>query len=751
MTPPEPDWWERFFSGRNALLWSEIEAGVAPDGWSEDIISWVRIAQRAEHELPVIFPCLEDNGDISWYGRVGSAREVQRLREELQAFVGPSYSSDYDGRPYTLDPNDNVEAALGEGCCATVFRFSPTSESDIQKIRRAIKLYRSLIDRYSPPIVTSVQSFGIIRGEFDRALLASDESEARHKFEQLIATGRLSAENRLYLEVRLLAGLGRWPQIAGDSRLLRALSDLALPPRVLADVIEALYRVHAEPAERESDAIGALHAFREAGINRYGRLFVARRGLTLPRVVKAFLLYELCRQTPDLQRLDALLNLLGDEATSGFCVNLRTLISSIVIDQQAPSDSTHQADSAFEEDDYERALEIYMALPPSLKRLRRMLSCAKVIGDRKTASRVITLIEKQHETDMDCLSKSAGETFEYLKKLLETPGEMSEKWEGEDPRDGWLQWAHWVDVGVDPAEANAVLQEHAVNWDTHSFAKDASQVEELATLMGNADGDASTVFRNAYPELFEAFVSNSKQSVRACKPLLVMLLTNTVLLDGPSLDELELVNQLAIALLEIGLSNGEYNELIADIEDLLSYQASLSTLSWAMDIAEVLSNYACPNFEVRLRFFVKVLDIARRVSHRLLPAHRIALGLLCQDYDLEFPEELSEAGQEDALKEACQGLTNKKVGIYTLTEQAGQRTAAIIKQICPHVSVDLNSDKVCTERLIALAKFADIFVFAWKSSKHAAYYCVKDNRPEGWPLLLPLGKGSSSIVREVVG
>ena len=36
------------------------------------------------------------------------------------------------------------------------------------------------------------------------------------------------------------------------------------------------------------------------------------------------------------------------------------------------------------------------------------------------------------------------------------------------------------------------------------------------------------------------------------------------------------------------------------------------------------------------------------------------------------------------------------------------------------IKVSLNNDTVCTERLASLAAKSDLFVFAWRSSKHAA-------------------------------
>ena len=61
----------------------------------------------------------------------------------------------------------------------------------------------------------------------------------------------------------------------------------------------------------------------------------------------------------------------------------------------------------------------------------------------------------------------------------------------------------------------------------------------------------------------------------------------------------------------------------------------------------------------------------------------------------------------------------------------------------------VNSDLVCTPQLTSLAKAADMFVFAWKSSSHQAFYCVKDAIAKGEPIWAP-GKGTASILRAVL-
>ena len=71
-----------------------------------------------------------------------------------------------------------------------------------------------------------------------------------------------------------------------------------------------------------------------------------------------------------------------------------------------------------------------------------------------------------------------------------------------------------------------------------------------------------------------------------------------------------------------------------------------------------------------------------------------------------------------------------------------------MEKLFPGVDVGLNNDHGGTERLKALAQNSDIFVFAAKSSTHAAFYFIKNNRDA--EILQPTGKGSSSIISAII-
>ena len=199
----------------------------------------------------------------------------------------------------------------------------------------------------------------------------------------------------------------------------------------------------------------------------------------------------------------------------------------------------------------------------------------------------------------------------------------------------------------------------------------------------------------------------------------------------------------------MGLDESEYASLISDLEDLLGTQLSIFTLSWALDLVELLAVHACPDSERRLRLVLRVIDEARRFTHRLSPSDVLLTKQLCEDYDIDCPVEITTGESIEAVG-AGEALSGKKVAIYTLMESAGQRAADLLKRLCPTARVELNGDHECTKRLINLARTADLFVFAWKSSKHQAFYCIKDNRDISSPVIQAEGKGTSSILRAVL-
>jgi hypothetical protein len=191
----------------------------------------------------------------------------------------------------------------------------------------------------------------------------------------------------------LKAGLGYWPQIARDHWLIQTLSDLALPPQTLADLLEALYRTYVDDVEAGGDPTARLKAFEQHIARRYPRLFASRRGIRVIRIVKAFVLFEQLQSPPNPQIIADLLKLLPEsdralfleEPASVAAAPLATATSTI---------SDAQADEAFDDAQYDRALEFYLALPLSRKSVSRLISCVLFIGTDEARCRLLAAIDE---------------------------------------------------------------------------------------------------------------------------------------------------------------------------------------------------------------------------------------------------------------------------------------------------------------------------------------------------------------------
>lgn len=146
-----------------------------------------------------------------------------------------------------------------------------------------------------------------------------------------------------------------------------------------------------------------------------------------------------------------------------------------------------------------------------------------------------------------------------------------------------------------------------------------------------------------------------------------------------------------------------------------------------------------------------MLGQASSFTHRLAPHDLVPIETLAKDYgvDPEAVDALKHGNETEEQSATLPSLDGKTIGIYTLAEAAGGRAKAALEKLFPGCKVVVNSDLVCTPQLTSLAKAADMFVFAWKSSSHQAFYCVKHALAKGEPIWAP-GKGTASILRAVL-
>jgi len=739
LPPREAAWLGAFFAAPNELTWAMLEADAAP-ALTAQVRPWLEELVRTPETATVVLPLVRERAPIGWYAATANPRSSDALTSELRAWLGPSYLARFDLAPAGI--RDARVRALRSRFAGGVLLLSGATAADNATIAERLIALANL-RRLRPPARREIpRPVGRIRADFDRALLAQNEHRATALLAELRSTGRLNEENLRYLEVRLQAGLGYWPQLARNPWLITTLSDLRLPPQTLADLVEALYRTFLEPLEASGDPDQLLHAFETAIARPYPRLFASRRGVRVPRVVKAFLLFERLRPQPTAAIIAELRNLLPESDRRS---PLFAALSADIASRPAAPESAGEveADAAFDDGEVDRAFELYMAAPMGRKTLNRLLLCGDQIG-LDGRQRLLTRLDS---VDPSLL---AGLSAPQQRRLAELRAATARA-PASTPQNAWIAWAQQLRQGRDLTAAERAVGEAPVTWDIAEFYASEALSSQFAELIGNLSGEAAAIARQSVAALIAAFFPPAFPPAAALRPIAAMLFLLLAMDDPLSHADLDLLAQLVGHRLALGLTATDYAEMVRDLCDVWARIASYANLPWSLDLCEALALAPATGAaqEARLGFFMAMLDKAQGMSHRLQPPDLIAVDLLAKDFHVESAA-LGWLQQVRTEAEASGGpnLAGKRIGIYTLAEAAGARAKAALEAMYPGCRVEVNSDLVCSTQLASLADGADLFVFAWKSSSHQAFYCVKEAMAPREPVWAS-GKGTASILRAV--
>ena len=745
----EVTWLKRFFSGQNNLIWQDIESGKAVASHLDQVTPWLKFLNGAKIDRPIVLPLYSSKGSLAWYGMAADDQIFSQLVEEIGSFIGSSYS-DFHGGWSGLTDNSEQECALKERFGTRVIKFSAQRPEDQSKIERALLLYQNLLVRRPSMPERAQRPFGKIRGDFDRALLAGNGSRAQVLLDELKASGRVDAGQQKCLEVRLLAGLGRQEELARNQSLISSVADLALPTQTLVDVIDALYETYIRPIETNPDLGEVFAAFKQHIFRPFGySLFRDRKGIRLPTVLRSFLLFELVQSEPTKKRCDSFLFAYAETAEGrGLALRWYGLLQEKHLEVKPAQEyqtSLDMARQAIADEDYVTACKLSFDLIPDYWAYSTLLRCGAELDSIDIIKKILEAVSA---ASSDVKSQFKPKDLDRLESLrLVSEASSAEKLDS-----GWIGWAQAIQDGVSLTTSVAILKESITKWCVDEYAYDVNRCTLLAQIIGNANGDQEAIYRDTFPFLVEFFVERPDQPCRTFTPIYAILIKILGWSGALSSDELEIASSLTLALLITGPSREVYVECIEDLRETLSTNKSWIHLDWALNISELLAFYpAQDGGDARLRVFTEVISIVSAAPHRVSQTQRDILEVLAKDYGCRnLLESIPTCDNEDeGLASSVVREFKGLIGIYTLMEGAGQRAKSILKKYFPDARVETNKDHEATDGLKWLAKSADIFVFAWKSSKHQAYFCVKTARGEK-EIIMPLGKGAASIVRSVL-
>jgi hypothetical protein len=310
-------------------------------------------------------------------------------------------------------------------------------------------------------------------------------------------------------------------------------------------------------------------------------------------------------------------------------------------------------------------------------------------------------------------------------------------------------WPGWI-----TAAARGEMRDAAWAARAASAEQSASSIvvgddaEALATQLQNLSlsEKARPALLAALPELVRWLAEDPGYPRAVIRSLYEAALTVFTLLEDRSRAARDAMLEVLDALLSLAPLPTDYRRYLQDAATFVVGEAGASTAYWLIELAERLLRSPASDGAARLALLNTILAALQPITGLLTVAQRAAYKRVAGMAGWPLPADPTESAATPTV--SC-SLEGKLLALYTLTESAGQQARVALAEAFPGVRVELSGEHVCTPRLRALARDADLFVIATASAKHAATDCIQRHRPTRLPVAYATGRGATSILRAV--
>ena len=740
----------QFFGPSQKFRWEEINN---PESKLYDLICpWIG---RLYSDTPTstVLPRWHLSNEIEWYAISFSQKQMRELRDNIIAFVGPSYST-FRGHIVHSDPLDSIEQGVKEFTDGNYFKFSTPSNTkdkvknrEIQeKLRKTLELMCIVWKNRPPGGLEINRPTGDILREFGMALLAGNQQSARETLRFLSENYRLDAVNLCFLEVQLYERFQEWDEIIRLCEYNNLLY-VRRTPAVTRSIIRAIYQKEIKPFEND-DINSLIMHFREKVHPQYNLLFKVRGKMTSPEVLKCFMLKAVSIDPTDPALCDEILSITDlDKNDLEFLKKIAGTLK--VPDTEDMGDSLVLARESLLRGDFERTFGYAVKSPSNKEQVSILLNCAFEIQ---------TLESKQIARQaFDSLTPSDQKILLKTRTNRNFHDYTCEDKEETIPGD-WLSWIQFLSNKPNREKAIEIARQGTIEWSIKDFLAQPGKIFKMNRLLNDLTPESEEIVYNALPYFVEFFQDDikwpRKEFTEIYQTLQLILAGNT----RGGRDDLEVFNSLAEIQLILGISEENFKDIIVFGKELIDEFGSPILVDWILDLMELFIIYPTPAkcADLKIDFLIAGICCFRKCYDRIRSEQWKILESICRDLNQNeiFLNLRSEKIDTKTLtKDSAEGLFKKldgqKIGIYTLTEQSGRRVQNFLKENCENIKIFISSDKVATDRLKSIAENTDILVIAVASAKHAATGYLKKVRPANKPILIPSGKGSASILREI--
>ena len=660
-------------------------------GWPEDL---------SDSRRPAFFSRSDAGTSVTWYAVAHSPRQARELREYLLAFVGPSYS-DFSGQSAEWDPDDTTETELAASF-PYGFRLNvrgadkPVVKDLFARLRQMLR-ERPTLERSDPPLLSR-----LLR-DFELLLRAADWSAATTLLDRLRDRGQLTSDQLAGLNLRLIAGQGRWAEVLHAPEL-PALTAGRMPTAVAEAIAAAVFHEHLAKFPTEAEAVAH---FRDEIGPAFGPVFRQRKAWRNPDAVTAATIANAAATAATAER------------------------------PKVVQDPFHKAVEARDSGNFATAFSILKTGPFTAESLRLLVEVALDLGGIDAARAAIEAVRA-------CELAVQEQAFaRRVSKALLTELEELADTADDGPPANWAEWFSWASSRSlrDAVEAVTKLAPHWPPPAPEPFTE--ALTEHISAVFPS--------LREVLPALLETVIPGGVLDPRFA-PSYRMLLEHLVLDDDLSRATAPAVAELAAAILRAApVSNPTRNDYKDVTESLLTTWHHLrqpAMLDWGLGVLDLAAEHAIHRHADVTQLVQDIAAEFARTPRLVTARQRALLRTICRELEVPAAAEMlidpPESGTNDVDEVAVlrNRLGRRRVVLLTLSDRIASIFRQLMKEQYPDARTEVVQEHSSTRRLEEAAASADVFVVNTYDAKHAATTAVPQHRHASAPTLYPKGKNA---------
>ena len=568
---------------------------------------------------------------------------------------------------------------------------------------------------------------GFLLRDFHLALSSGDPDTSERLLERLEATGLLASENLRFLRVERLAKLARWHEL-GSLPWFADLARARRPRHVTEYLLEALWR-------REFDDVGvfaepgaALRLFQERDLGSQFRALLD--AVDVPASASgrriAWLATVAAGNEPRRQRL-------FDSVDDSERSVLEQLVRVVPMQAEPRPELSllERARSLLDGGDFVGAVAIAEQTPDDAALVALAVRAAFELDDADLASRASVLVNRIGEA-------SLPSTVGFLRNLQDVRQLAMNRCTG------WAAWFARVAGDVLWSDAADVARGLHGTWESAELRQQSLADAAANDLLTAADGVNALQVRAALDLICD--LASKMAAAPGASSLTDASLLVLSMQDNPSAAVRNAFFALTVDVLDSAPAAARYADLVRTATVLWERVRSRDTVSWALDVADVLAASPSPDPTARAAYVTSIGTGVAEFAARLALHERSLLEALAAECGTAvvlppIPESTTVLETADVWAV----LAGQLVGLYSLLGGIGVRFADRVASLNAEALVEHNSDTTATAALRTLAMSADFLVVDTRHASHAATLGIDAVRPRDRQLF-PAGRGLSSFI-----